>query len=89
MVAEVIELPGTPERLPLDIRDWETTGPVVQVNQVTGTMTQWRCFPGLVHYHNGAEYRLELYEYADGKTDLRPVFDGEKAVKAVFVKVKS
>jgi len=89
MVAEVIELPGPPERLSLDIKCWETTGPVVEVNRPMGTMTRAGSFPGLGCYHNGAEYRLELYEYADGNTDLRPVFDGEKAVKAVFVKVKS
>ena len=89
MVAEVVALPATPERLSLDIDGWENTGPVVEVNRETGTMTRACSFPGLAHYHKGAEYRLELYEYADGKTDLRPVFDGEKAVKAVFVKVKS
>jgi len=89
MVAEVIELPGAPERLALDIKCWETTGPVVEVNRPMGTMTRAGSFPGLGCYHNGAEYRLELYEYADGKTDLRPVFDGEKAVKVVFVRVKS
>ena len=80
---------GTPEQISLDIVGWETTGPVVEVTRITGTMMRACSFPGLAHYTNGAEYRLELYEYADGKTDLRPVFDGEKAVKAVFVKVKS
>ena len=80
---------GTPEQISLDIVGWETTGPVLEVTRETGTMMRACSFPGLAHYTNGAEYRLELYEYADGNTDLRPVFDGEKAVKAVFVKVKS
>ena len=80
---------GAPERLALDIVGWDANGPVVEVTRETRTMMRSCSTPGLAHYTNGAEYRLERYEYADGKTDLRPVFDGEKAVKAVFVKVKS